>query len=60
MCVGYYGSFGDPILLITDLELAKRVAIKDFDHFTDRREIKMEPETNKYMLNMLTSLKGIV
>ena len=56
--VGYYGSFGQPVLLIKDQEIAKRMNIKDFDHFTDRRVMKMSKEENKYMMNMLFSLSG--
>ena len=56
--VGYYGSFGQPVLLIKDQEIAKRMNIKDFDHFTDRRVMKMSKEENKYMVNMLFSLTG--
>ena len=32
-------SFDKPSLLVNDLELAKRVLIKDFDHFVDRRSV---------------------
>ena len=56
--VGYYGTFGQPVLLIRDQEIAKRVGIKDFDYFTDRRQFKISKEENKYTLNMLTSLSG--
>ena len=31
--------FDKPSLLVNDLELAKRVLIKDFDHFVDRRSV---------------------
>ena len=58
LVVGYYGTFGQPVLLIRDQEIAKRVGIKDFDHFTDRREMKLSEEENKYWLNTLISLKG--
>ncbi len=34
--VGYF-AFGRPILLVIDLELAKAILVKDFDHFADRR-----------------------
>ena len=36
--VGHY-EFGTPRLLVVDLELAKSVMIKDFDHFVDRRSV---------------------
>ena len=57
--VGLYGMFGtSPNIVINDLELAKRVLIKDFDHFVDRRSLDMAPEANKYLMNMLTQLSG--
>ena len=57
--VGMYGLLGtSPNLVINDLELAKRVLIKDFDHFVDRRSLDMAPEANKYLTNMLTQLSG--
>ena len=34
--VGYYGLFGKPILVIRDMEIVKKVMIKDFDHFKNR------------------------
>ena len=55
---GYYGFLGEPTLVINDLELAKRILIKDFDHFVDRRSFGVSGEANKYLLNMLTSLTG--
>ena len=57
--VGMYGFLGtSPNLVINDLELAKHVLIKDFDHFVDRRQLDMAPEANKYLMNMLTQLTG--
>ena len=57
--VGFYGVLGSsPALVINDLELAKRILIKDFDHFVDRRHVDMAEEANKNLLNMLTALKG--
>ena len=57
--VGFYGVLGStPTLVINDLELAKRVLIKDFDHFVDRRQVDMAEDANKNLLNMLTALKG--
>lgn len=57
--VGLYGMFGtSPNIVINDLDLAKRVLIKDFDHFVDRRQLDMAPEANKYLMNMLTQLTG--
>ena len=59
-CVGYYGNFGTPTLLVNDPELAKKIMIKDFDHFSDRRETRMDDEANKYFANMLVTLKGML
>jgi hypothetical protein len=56
--VGTYGPFGTPILVIRDLELAKNVMIKDFDHFVDRRKIEANPKSNKYFMEMLTMMTG--
>ena len=56
--VGYYAAMGEPILLINDIELGKRILVKDFDHFVDRRPVKADEEANKYFVNMLTSLNG--
>ena len=33
---GYYGFFGTPILVINDLDVAKRILVQDFNHFTDK------------------------
>ena len=57
-CVGYYGIFGEPILLVRDLDLIERITIKDFSHFTDRRNFRVNGNTNHYYQNMLTNLKG--
>ena len=55
---GYYGIFGSPTFVICDFELIKRVLIKDFDHFVDRRHLKVNPDANKYMAHMLTVQYG--
>ena len=34
--VGMYGPMGTPVLMVNDLEIAKRVLVKNFDHFVDR------------------------
>ncbi len=49
-----------PVLVINDLDLAKDVMIKHFDHFTDRRTFAMDTSTegNKYTANMLTMITG--
>ena len=58
--VGYYGTLGTPVLLIRDIELGKKILIKDFDYFTDRRALSMDKDVNKYFANMLTTLTGSV
>lgn len=47
-------------MVVRDMELAKLVLIKDFDHFVDRRglELTEETEAQKAMGLMLTMLKG--
>ena len=58
-CVGYYVNFGEPVLLVNDLELAKKIMIKDFDHFSDRRKMRMDEDSNKYFANMVLTLEGM-
>jgi cytochrome P450 len=58
LVVGYYSTMGAPVLLIKDLEIAKRILIKDFDHFVDRRAMLGDHEANKYWNNMVLNLKG--
>ena len=55
--VGTYGFMGQRSVVIKDLEIAKHVMIKDFDHFVDRRDFDLGEE-NKAFKNMLTLLKG--
>ena len=55
---GYYGAFGSHVFVPIDEDLIKKIFIKDFDHFTDKRAFDLHPETNKYFLRMLISLKG--
>ena len=56
---GYYGFLGgSPTLVINDLEIAKRILIKDFDHFVDRRPLGVAEGPNKYLVNMLTTMTG--
>ena len=52
--VGYF-QFSNPTLVINDLELAKQMFIKDFDHFVDRREFKGGHE---YLDNMMMMMEG--
>ena len=59
--VGEYGFFGSPILVVRDLDLAKRLLIKDFDYFVDRSpEPLSSPHTknNKIISKMLFALRG--
>ena len=52
--VGYF-QFSEPTLVINDLELAKQMFIKDFDHFVDRRDFKGGHE---YLDNMMIFSEG--
>jgi len=56
--VGWYGAFGQPILIVRDLAIAKSILIKDFDHFVDRRPIELSKKANHHFINMLTLLNG--
>ena len=51
---GYIG-FGKAVLVINNLNLAKQMFIKDFDHFLDRRTLDLGHE---YFNNMLVFLEG--
>lgn len=48
-----------PHVVVRDLELAKMVMIKDFDHFVDRRHVDLHEDvgSNVYAANMLTMLR---
>jgi len=35
--------FGTPVVFVKDLELAKNIFVKDFDHFVDRRVFGKDP-----------------
>ena len=48
-------SFSKPSLMINDLDLAKQMFIKDFDHFMDRRSMTLGHE---YLDNMLFFMAG--
>ena len=58
LCVGYYGFLGAPFLVIRDWELAKKVLVKDFDHFVDRRVFASNEKADPYMTKMLINMKG--
>lgn len=45
--VGYYGVFGTPNFVINDFDIAKRVLVKDFDHFVDRKPMRANPKSNR-------------
>ena len=51
---GYF-IMGQPIWMIGDEDLAKKILIKDFDYFMDRRGIDSK---EKYLDSFLTNLKG--
>ena len=51
---GYF-AFGQPIYVVNDEELAKRILIKDFDHFMDRR---VAQSNEKYLEQFLSNLEG--
>ena len=55
---GYYAAFGDPVFVIRDMDLVKRIMIKDFEHFMDRRVMELNPKGNKYLLKMLSAMRG--
>ena len=49
---GYF-NFGQPTFVINDEELAKKMMIKDFEYFTDRRAILDSSEINNaFMTNL--------
>jgi len=56
---GYF-VMGQPTLVINDEELAKKILIKDFEHFTDLRPFGYDADTreSRIVKNMLTNLKG--
>ncbi len=58
LAVGYYGFGGSPSLVIRDLDLAKRICVKDFDHFQNRRKMIANPKANPYFTSMVTVLEG--
>ena len=55
---GYYKAFGEPVLVLKDLELAKRIMVRDFEHFIDRNFLDIHPDANKYTGLFLVNIKG--
>ncbi len=56
--VGTYGPMGTRTFVVRDMDIVRKILIKDFDHFVDRRTFNVNSKSNKYFLNMLTSMKG--
>jgi len=52
--IGYF-LLGQPNFLVNDEDLAKQILIKDFEYFTDRRNIQ---SSDKYSNAFLTNLEG--
>lgn len=50
--------FRQPVLVIRDPELIRKITIKDFDHFSNRNGI-IDPETDPLFGKGLINLKGI-
>nr|XP_015838530.1 PREDICTED: cytochrome P450 9e2 [Tribolium castaneum] len=53
-CVGYM-HFTTPFLMVRDLDLIKKITVKDFDHFQDRlasKTIKTDPLLSKSLLSL--------
>ena len=55
---GFYKALGEPVLVFKDLELARRIMTKDFEHFIDRNFLNIHPEANKYTALFLVNIKG--
>ena len=58
--VGTYGMLGSPTLLIRDPDLAKRVLIKDFDQFMERKpkSSHLHSKNNRHLPYFLLELQG--
>ncbi|CAH0723082.1 unnamed protein product, partial [Brenthis ino] len=51
--------FWKPVLLIRDLDLVKKIAIKDFEHFTDHRTVtneEIEPLFGRNLISLKDNL----
>ena len=57
---GYYKAFGEPVLVLKDLELAKKIMVQNFDHFIDRSFLTIHPDANAYSSLFLTNIQGTV
>lgn len=55
--VGFYG-FRSPILIVKDLDLIKRIGVKDFEHFVDHR-VFMDEDADPLFGKNLFFLRGI-
>ncbi|XP_053608012.1 uncharacterized protein LOC128673884 [Plodia interpunctella] len=49
--------FSNPMILIKDLELAKKITVKDFEHFVDHRSF-FDENTDNFFFRNLIALKG--
>lgn len=56
--VGWYGPFGQPVLIVRDMDIAKAILIKDFEHFIDRRQLGVGNKANRYFNDMIVMLTG--
>ena len=50
-------SFGKPLFVINDEELAKKILIKDFEYFADRRPMRDSNEINNAFMTNLTGVQ---
>nr|QZP43538.1 cytochrome P450 monooxygenase CYP9A199 [Ephestia elutella] len=54
--VGKY-EFSKPLILIRDIELAKKITVKDFEYFIDHRSF-LDEKTDSFFFRNLIALKG--
>eukprot|EP00096_Caligus_rogercresseyi_P010002 TRINITY_DN3513_c0_g1_i2.p1 TRINITY_DN3513_c0_g1~~TRINITY_DN3513_c0_g1_i2.p1 ORF type:complete len:432 (+),score=56.42 TRINITY_DN3513_c0_g1_i2:73-1368(+) len=53
-------SFGNPVVVVKDAELARSVLVKDFEVFPNRRPLAdMKSEDNKYFANMMSVISDV-